>query len=202
MYGWTRDSSKLSTTRVLSYSLGRVYACLFAGFTTSGCMLSSVGQEQKPVRKDITYRRGAALGMQISAPRSLLFAFARCCTPRLCMNDRSTVAAVPRSFPFLFFSLDLAHRLRLNLNLKDVGIGDCIPRNLSMNEEKELLRREGRTRDAIILSTRLIVVEGEGTRDTEHRLLLDDNIYAIIHRGNIITRSRTFNPVLRQTKKA
>lgn len=163
MYEWTRDSSKLSTTRrVLSYSLGRVYACLFAGFTTSGCMLSSVGQEQKPVRKDITYRRGAALGMQISAPRSLLFAFARCCTPRLCTNDRSTVAAVPRSFPFLFFSLDLAHRHRLNLNLKDVGIGDCILCNLSMSEEKELLRRQGRTRDAIILRTMLIVVEGEG----------------------------------------
>lgn len=153
MYGWTRDSSKLSTTRVLSYSLGRVYACLFAGFTTSGCMLSSVGQEQKPVRKDITYRRGAALGMQISAPRSLLFAFARCCTPRLCMNDRSTIAAVPRSFPFLFFSPDLAHRLRLNLNLKDVDIGDCILCNLSMNEEKELLHRKGRTREGCHYST-------------------------------------------------
>ena len=89
-----------------SYSPGSVHACLPRGFTTSGCMLSSVRQAQRQhsQRRGLfvrTSRICATWGMQISASLPLLFAFARFRPllhdrARFCMGDQAR-AAVPRS---------------------------------------------------------------------------------------------------------
>lgn len=103
------------------------------GFTSSGCMLSIVGQEQKLVRKDITYRRG--VGHADPCTSFLLICALLHASSLHETIEGSSCSIIVLSF-FFFFSIILPW-FDLDLNFKDGEIRDCHRRRRYSYRSKE-----------------------------------------------------------------
>ena len=144
------------------------------GFTSSGCMLSIVGQEQKLVRKDITYRRGVGHADPCT-PFLLICALLHASSLHETIEGSSCSIIVLSFFLlfffFFFFSIILPW-FDLDLNFKDGEIRDCHRRRriyLSIQREKDACK------NYFTIASRyeeLIVVQGWRTLDYHSMMIL------------------------------